>query len=67
MTYLDDGLRWQRAEVTLAFKSHLMRDQDRADYAAAVPRLDAESRDWLRARLRAMYPAGHVWLADECW
>jgi hypothetical protein len=57
----EDGVRYQRPEVTLAFKAHLARPKDHADFAAALPLLSASQRGWLTERLRALYPDGHEW------
>ena len=59
----DDGIRYQRPEVTLAFKAHLVRPKDEADLEAALPLLHRPQHAWLAARLHAMYPDGHPWLA----
>ena len=62
VTWVDaDGVRYQRPEVTLAFKAHLMRPKDEADLAAALPALSPSEAGWLRDRLRALHPDGHAW------
>ncbi len=56
-----DGIRYQRPEMTLAFKAHLMRPKDQADLEAALPLLGSTERRWLGDRLRALHPGGHPW------
>jgi hypothetical protein len=52
------GIPYVRPEVVLLFKSKSPEPHDEADLEAALPALDAESRDLLRDWL----PAGHPWL-----
>ena len=58
-----DGIPYLRPDVTLLFKAKHARPKDDGDFAAALPRLDAESRDWLRESLQLVHP-GHRWLAE---
>ncbi|MEM9565213.1 MAG: hypothetical protein AAGA93_21505 [Actinomycetota bacterium] len=57
----DDGLRYQRPEVTLAFKAAHARAKDMADLEAALPALDVEARAWLTDTVARLHP-GHAWL-----
>lgn len=57
-----DGIPYVRPEVALLFKakSNLPKNED--DFAAALPRLSADSRAWLRDAIALVHP-GHAWLA----
>jgi len=58
------GIPYGRPEVVLLFKAkHAHLKKNRHDLAAALPRLDAERRQWLRDALLRVHP-GHAWLAE---
>jgi hypothetical protein len=61
--HTDDRIPYLRPDVTLLFKAKHARPKDDGDFAAALPRLDAESRDWLRESLELVHP-GHRWLPE---
>jgi len=56
-----DGLRYARPEVTLMFKAAQVREKDRRDAEATLPRLDAQARRWLRDTVARMDP-DHEWV-----
>ena len=56
----DDGLRYQRPEVTLMFKAAQVRAKDRVDAEVALPLLDASARGWLREAVGRLQP-DHPW------
>jgi hypothetical protein len=56
-----DGVPFLRPQAALLFKAKSMREKDEADFAAALPHLDAAARAWLRAALARAHP-GHRWL-----
>jgi hypothetical protein len=62
-----DGLPFLAPELVLLFKSHNTSDQerpkDKADFEAALGRLDPERRAWLRWALVATQP-DHPWIAQ---
>ena len=58
----DDGIPYGRPEVVLLFKAkHAHEEKNERDFAATLPRLDAERRAWLRDALARVHP-GHEWL-----
>jgi hypothetical protein len=57
-----DGIPYGRPEVVLLYKAKHARPKDDGDFAAALPRLDAGRRAWLRQALEVVHP-GHRWLA----
>jgi len=57
------GLPFGRPEVVLLFKARHAREKDDGDLAAALPRLGARRRRWLRDALDLVHP-GHRWLAE---
>jgi len=59
----DDGLRYQRPEVTLMFKAAQSRPQDRADARVALPLFDDAQRRWLRETVRQIQPE-HPWVTE---
>lgn len=62
MWALPNGLRVLAPAVVLLFKSTAPRPSDEADWIAAQPLLDVESRAWLRAAIARAQPA-HPWVA----
>ena len=56
-----DGLRYQRPEVTLAFKAALNREKDQQDLDETWPLLDASARAWLTETVARLHP-DHEWL-----
>lgn len=58
-----DGLRYARPEVTLMFKAAQARAKDRLDAEAALPRLDARARRWLRDAV-ARFSPDHPWVRE---
>jgi hypothetical protein len=62
--WTDDGVPYGRPEVVLLFKAkHSHMEKNGVDFAAALPRLEPERRDWLRDALERVHP-GHEWLAE---
>lgn len=60
----DDCIPYARPEIVLLFKAkHSDEAKNRADFDAALPRLDAERREWLGGALERIHP-GHEWLAE---
>jgi hypothetical protein len=58
----DDGIPYGRPEIVLLFKAkHVDEAKNQADFEAALPRLEAPRREWLRAALERVHP-GHAWL-----
>ena len=55
------GIPYLAPEIQLLYKSHRMRQQDQADFAHIVPKLDRRSRQWLRDGLQLIEPS-HPWL-----
>lgn len=55
------GIPYLVPEIVLLFKAKCPRDQDRADFAAAVPLLTSAGAAWLRAMLQRLHP-GHAWI-----
>ena len=56
-----DGIPYMRPDMVLLFKAKHAREKDEADFAAALPRLEAEERRSLRGWLERVHP-GHRWL-----
>ncbi len=56
------GIAYLAPEIVLLFKAKYRRDKDEADFAKALPRLDAKQRCWLQACLAQAYP-DHAWSA----
>jgi Aminoglycoside-2''-adenylyltransferase len=62
--WTDDGIPYGRPEIVLLFKAkHSTLEKNKADFEAALPRLDAARREWLRDALARVHP-GHEWLAE---
>jgi hypothetical protein len=55
------GVPYLRPEGVLLYKAKAARPKDQADFALALPAMDAEARDWLRQALEHVHP-GHAWL-----
>ncbi|MGZ4437446.1 MAG: hypothetical protein ACXVW6_07395 [Nocardioidaceae bacterium] len=60
VTFVADGIRYQRPEVQLLIKARLDRVKDRLDLDVTWPLLDDTQRTWLRETLRRTHP-GHGW------
>jgi hypothetical protein len=58
----DDGLRYQRPEITLLFKAKQTRLKDDRDLAVTWPLLPADRQAWLRDAVARLHP-DHPWLA----
>ncbi len=56
-----EGIPYLAPQAILLFKAKYRRDKDEADFARALPKLDAAQRGWLKACLAHAHP-GHVWL-----
>ena len=61
--HTDDGIPYERPEVTLLFKAKHARPKDEADLAAVLPRLSADRRRLLADWIERVHP-GHFWLPD---
>jgi len=60
----EDGIPYGRPEVVLLFKAKRSHEEkNRSDFEAALPRLGAERRRWLREALARVHP-GHPWLQE---
>jgi hypothetical protein len=60
----DEGIPYGRADVVLLFKAKRPdEEKNRSDFAAALPRLVAERRRWLREAIARVHP-GHPWLRE---
>ncbi|CAK7255446.1 MULTISPECIES: amino acid transporter [unclassified Shinella] len=55
-----DGIAYLAPEIILLFKAKYRRGKDEADFARALPRLDAAERRWLKAGLALAHP-DHAW------
>ena len=60
--HTDRGLRYLQPEIQLLYKSKNPRPHDDADFKAAWPALDRDTRSWFLARLQATN-RDHPWLA----
>lgn len=56
-----DGVPYQRPEIVLLMKAKHRRPKDDDDFAATLPLLTADARDWLVASLELIHP-GHEWI-----
>lgn len=57
------GVPYLRPEAVLLFKAKATRPKDEADFASAVPRMDADARAWLKDALVQTHPEHH-WIAQ---
>lgn len=57
----DDGIPYLVPEIQLFYKAKQRRPKDEADFAAALPVLDAVRRAWLTDAISATY-GDHLWL-----
>ena len=58
-----NGVPYLAPEIQLLYKSKSARPKDELDFAAVIPRLDKEARDWLRTSLAVVSPS-HRWLSE---
>lgn len=56
-----DGVPHLAPAAVLLFKAKHLRPKDEADFAAALPKLVAGERAWLRESLALLHP-GHAWI-----
>ena len=56
-----DGIPYLRPEICLRFKAKAVRDKDRADLEAALPRMSTVQRAWLHTALERVHP-DHDWI-----
>jgi predicted metal-dependent hydrolase len=56
-------IRYLAAEVQLFYKAKAPREKDQIDFAAALPHLGSQQREWLRAAILTAYGEGSPWLA----
>jgi hypothetical protein len=61
--HTDDGIPYERPEVTLLFKAKHARPKDEADLAAVLRRLSADRRRLLADWIERVHP-GHFWLPE---
>jgi hypothetical protein len=57
-----DGVPFMKPEAVLLYKAKAQRPKDEADFAACLPLLDVEARQWLREILIRLHPE-HSWLS----
>ena len=55
------GVPYLAPQGTLLYKAKAAREKDEADLEACLPRMDGESRAWLRGALEHAHP-GHPWI-----
>ena len=58
-----EGIPYGRPEIVLLYKAKHSRPKDDGDFAAALPLLEPERRQWLADALELVHP-GHRWLID---
>ncbi|MFC3800403.1 RimK family alpha-L-glutamate ligase [Cohnella sp. GCM10012308] len=60
----EGGVPYLRPEIQLLYKggSSSIREKDRRDLDAMLPRLNEAERGWLRGALLTQFPQGHEWL-----
>jgi hypothetical protein len=56
-----EGIPFARSEVILLFKAKATRPKDEDDFAAVLPHLSREERQWLIEALETVHPA-HAWI-----
>jgi hypothetical protein len=56
-----EGIPFARSEVILLFKAKATRPKDEDDFAAVLPHLSREERQWLIEALEIVHPA-HAWI-----
>lgn len=56
-----DGIRYLLPEITLLYKAARPRPKDERDFAATLPTLRDDSREWLSSALATIHPEHH-WL-----
>ncbi len=61
IAHTNDGIPYARPEIALLYKAKSSRPKDDADFAAALPLLGAEERQWLAQSIALVHP-GHHWL-----
>ena len=57
-----DGMPVLKPEIQLLYKAKSVRPKDQADFEVTVPTLSEDSRAWLSATIRRLYPS-HPWLS----
>ena len=57
-----DGIPYLAPHGALLYKAKAVSKKDEADFAAVLPRLGAQAREWLRDSLECAHP-GHAWIA----
>jgi hypothetical protein len=57
-----DGIPYLRPEICLLFKAKAVRDKDRADFEAVLPRMSPTQRAWLHNALERVHP-GNDWIS----
>jgi hypothetical protein len=57
-----DGIPRQRPEIGLLFKARRRATRDEQDFAAVVPTLPAQDREWLRDAIALTEPPENPWL-----
>ncbi len=58
-----DGIPYLTTEIQLFYKARQRRDRDEADFADALPVLDAVQRAWLADAIAETHGRDHPWLA----
>ncbi len=61
--FMRNGIPYLAPEATLMFKSRHIREVDNQDFKAALPKMSAQQRSWLRVSLVSQDPQ-HTWLVD---
>jgi len=62
--FSDDVVPYLVPEIQLYYKAKEPRGKDEIDFAATLPGLSSEQRDWLAFSIRVSYGAGHPWLGS---
>lgn len=58
------GVPCIRIEVQLLYKCRRPRPKDELDFAACLPLLSSDQRQWLASHIRRLFPDGHPWLKE---